>query len=90
MFCILQTCYPTIIFHFQFSILHLIKPFARYFRQRFAPFFRHRRRSQDYPYERACLRGIHNLFYFVSNYYSFMHKEITALCCSTRRLLKNN
>ena len=25
-------------------------PFARYFRQRFAPFFRHRRRSQGYPY----------------------------------------
>ena len=45
MFCILQTCYPTTIFHFPFSILHLIKPFARYFRQRFAPFIRHRRRS---------------------------------------------
>ena len=25
--------------------------FARYFRQRFAPFIRHRRRSQGYPYE---------------------------------------
>ena len=25
-------------------------PNARYFRQRFAPFIRHRRRSQDYPY----------------------------------------
>ena len=61
-------------------------PFARYFRQRYAPFFRHWRRSQDYPYERGCLRGIHNLFYFVSNYYSFMHKEITALYCHTRRL----
>ncbi len=50
MFCILQPCYPTTIFHFQFSILHLIKPFARYFKQRFAPFIRHRRRSQGYPY----------------------------------------
>ena len=50
MFCILQTCYPTTIFHFPFSILHLIKPFARYFKQRFAPFIRHRRRSQGYPY----------------------------------------
>ena len=59
--------------------------FARYFRQRYAPFFRHWRRSQDYPYERGCLRGIHNLFYFVSNYYSFMHKEITALYCNTER-----
>ena len=27
-----------------------VLPFARYFRQRFAPFFRHRRRSQGYPY----------------------------------------
>ena len=37
------------------------------------------------PLERGCLRGIHNLFYFISNYYSFMHKEITALYCHTRR-----
>ena len=36
--------------NFPFSILHLIKPFARYFKQRFAPFIRHRRRSQGYPY----------------------------------------
>ena len=36
-------------------------------------------------YERGCLRGIHNLVYFVSNYYSFMHKEITALYCNTER-----
>ena len=27
-----------------------VLPFARYFRQRFAPFIRHRRRSQGYPY----------------------------------------
>ncbi len=25
-------------------------PFARYFRQRYAPFIRHRRRSKGYPY----------------------------------------
>ena len=29
MFFTLQTVFPTLIFHFQFSILHLIKPFAR-------------------------------------------------------------
>ena len=28
-------------------------PYAPYFRQRFAPFFRHRRRSQGYPYRIA-------------------------------------
>ena len=37
--------FPFSIFNFTF-----IKPFARYFKQRFAPFIRHRRRSQGYPY----------------------------------------
>lgn len=69
------------------SVAHILtcQDYTRYFKQRYAPFFRHWRRSQDYPYERGCLRGIHNLFYFVSNYYSFMHKEITALYCNTER-----
>ena len=31
-----------------------VLPFARYFRQRFAPFIRHRRRSQGYPYRFAA------------------------------------
>ena len=30
-------------------------PYAPYFRQRFASFFRHWRRSQDYPYGNACI-----------------------------------
>ena len=63
---------------------------ARYFRQRYAPFFRHWRRSQDYPYERGCLRGIHSCDSNFHIFYCVHHKEITALCCSTRRLLKNN
>lgn len=39
--------------HLKYSrnALHInVPPFARYFRQRFAPFIRHRRRSQGYPY----------------------------------------
>ena len=34
------------------NALHInVLPIARYFRQRYAPFFRHRRRSQGYPYK---------------------------------------
>ena len=33
------------------NALHInVLPFARYFRQRYAPFIHHWRRSQDYPY----------------------------------------
>ena len=47
-----------------------VLPFARYFRQRFAPFIRHRRRSQGYPYRIvqtvAILRsGI--IYFYIAN-----------------------
>ena len=58
----------TVVFFYPFLFLRLLSPrlkysrlascinalpYAPYFRQRFAPFFRHRRRSQGYPYRIA-------------------------------------
>ena len=48
--------------------------FARYFRQRFAPFIRHRRRSQGYPYEFVTFTKF--VFKYIVSYYKWKKSKI--------------
>ena len=59
-------------------------PFARYFRQRFAPFFRHRRWSQGYPY---ILSYIFHFTFSIFNLTSAVfHRFVHQNSCGNRRI----
>ena len=63
MFFTLQTCFPTIIFNFPFSILHLIKTVCTNWERRLAV-----RASNERPYRLICKNGCnttlgHNMFF---------------------------